>query len=361
VDTLATERGTRLMRNTSGQRRLNVDFIDNSAKIASLTSTQCPPETPSNALCQLAWASYNVSVVDEDAAAVSEVYTNVTQTAIDDGSLQTKLEKSNPNSVITITEPSALPTVPPTGPPTSPPNASDGLSTGAIAGIAVSGAVIMLGAGLTLHKAQRSKIPRKISVRDYSVDGGGNYDTDTEKEKRSNRSGDDVAAGTMWTVAGTADDFNRYAEDDYSYLSTATHQSGYFDGKDNSGFTWQTAPTSKLEDYKFDEPIKEKDVARTTKALAPDYNNASNAGSSGGSSSEKDTVYIADHHDDGPVYESSRFNPKAGSIESREEPGSMMTSGSESNSGSSQNMYRKWEAATYQSLVDSHGSFSFST
>jgi hypothetical protein len=140
VAALADGRRTRLLQNASGRRRLTVDFNDNSTMIEWLINMpECPPETPPTSLCQKVSASYTVLVVGENETDLTEALTSATQTAIIDGKLQKALDEVNPNSILTIAESSAAPTMSPAGPPSS----SPGLSTGAIVGIAVGGAVVI--------------------------------------------------------------------------------------------------------------------------------------------------------------------------------------------------------------------------
>jgi hypothetical protein len=149
----ADSRHTRILQNTSGRRRLTVDFKNNSTTIEWLIDMpECPPEIPPNSFCQKIKASYIVLAVDVNDTDVTEVLARETQTAIYDGKLQEALDEVNPNSVLTIAELSAAPTMSPTGPPTS----SSGLSTGAIVGIVVGGAVGMCCACVALCLSHKS-------------------------------------------------------------------------------------------------------------------------------------------------------------------------------------------------------------
>lgn len=80
--------------------------------------------------------------------------TSVTQTAINDGKLQEALDEVNSNSILTIVESSAAPTLSPTEPPTT--SSSSSLSTGAIVGIVLGGAVIVSSACVSLYFSHKS-------------------------------------------------------------------------------------------------------------------------------------------------------------------------------------------------------------
>jgi hypothetical protein len=261
----------RTLRSLRG-RRLTVDYVNNTAIIDSIVDTQCPSNLPFNVNCQLVTGMYNLSLAFEDAEVVREVYTNATDSAINNGLLQDSLPESTPLTIIGSVDGDS--TSAPSSSPTVEPNiidgGSDGLSTGAIIGIvlvAAAGVALAAGGGYYWMRKSggRPKMPRlkpspagpieSESVRlqnegpprdDGYAGDRRSQATRTEQESPGSSSS---YSNSLFSKSPEQDRnrFSRY-EDESSYAESSVGQSPLTPGSardDNA---------SHLDDYQYDDP-----------------------------------------------------------------------------------------------------------
>lgn len=107
------------------RRSLATMFEPNSAKITTILDSDCPAQVDTRATCQTVFASFKVTVRNQDIEGLSERYTSATQKDIENGALQTALTDEDPLSSLKVVdasypaiyEPSSVPTPAPTPAP----------------------------------------------------------------------------------------------------------------------------------------------------------------------------------------------------------------------------------------------------
>ena len=105
------------------RRKLATSLLPDSAQFNSIVDSECPPTASLFEKCQTVFASFKLTLEGENAALVSDQYTDFTQKLIARGDLQEALEVVDPSSLLRVVDASYP--VTPYGPePTSPPTAA---------------------------------------------------------------------------------------------------------------------------------------------------------------------------------------------------------------------------------------------
>lgn len=131
-------------------RRLRVEYVESSATVDRMFDFRCPNELSADSICQIVYASFNISVISEDADTAKNGNTQEMNAAIKDGYLQEALPRKSPLLILGNVLPSEAPSESQSGSPTrEPSNGNDGLSPGGIAGLTIFSfvAVAAFGAG----------------------------------------------------------------------------------------------------------------------------------------------------------------------------------------------------------------------
>lgn len=132
------------------RRMQSVAYKPNSAKIYLIVDSDCPADARSKALCQNAFAKFDLVAADE---ARAKEYGELSQAAIDTGDLQSALEATDPGNFLVIegTSTQLLPSPSDLNPTPAPSSASSTFFTlPVIIGIAAGGATLLFAVGLGL-------------------------------------------------------------------------------------------------------------------------------------------------------------------------------------------------------------------
>ena len=84
------------------RRRLEVIYDASSAEVYAFNDTACPTTVSRNATCAIGFGRYNLFLADEDSATISQVYTDATQDAIEEGLFAETHEALDPLSWVVI-------------------------------------------------------------------------------------------------------------------------------------------------------------------------------------------------------------------------------------------------------------------
>lgn len=84
------------------RRHLEVVYDASSAEVYAFNNTACPTTVPLNATCAIGYGRYNLFLVDEDNVTISQVYTDATQDAIEEGLFAETHESLDPFSWVVI-------------------------------------------------------------------------------------------------------------------------------------------------------------------------------------------------------------------------------------------------------------------
>ena len=180
------------------RRRLSIDLVGNSSLLSEIVDASCPELAPANSVCQAVFASYTLRLFEESQDQIQVIYTNATQSAINNGVLETQLDAVDPKNPLSIEENAPVSSIPPsTAPsvvscptlaPEPGPNGSFFNKT-TIIGVVAGSAVTVIGV-LIIWKLSRGKKQPKTTDDNLSDDGRLSVEPFTFPRQNSSSSGE---------------------------------------------------------------------------------------------------------------------------------------------------------------------------